>query len=155
MSSHYSDKFTPIDEFGHQLFNDWDEEEWARFDRYMIECYRIYLQKGLMEMPTVNLQYRKLLDDISIEMFNFFEGVEVGVFHLTKDLYDKYLEAYPEKRKFTMQNKVTGSFKKYGEFKGYEVKSAKSGGITKVGLFENVNDKYDNYNTYIEDEDPF
>lgn len=155
MSSHYSDKFTPIDDFGHQLFNDWDETEWARFDRYMIECYRIYLKMGLIEMPTVNLKYRKLLDEVSIELFTFFDGVEVGEFHLTKDLYDRFLDAYPEKRKFMTQNKVTGSFKKYGEFKGYEIKSAKSGSVTKIGMFEKTDIEFDNFNNDIEDEDPF
>jgi hypothetical protein len=150
MSSHYSDKYTPIDEFGHQLFNDWDDEEWARFDRYMIECYRIYLKLGLIDMPTVNLQYRKLLDDISIELFNFFEGIEIGTYHFTKNLFDRFLEMYPEKRKFTTQNKVTSSFKKYGEFKGYEVKSAKSGGITKVALI-----KHEEENIDINEDEPF
>lgn len=155
MSSHYSDKFTPIDDFGHQLFNDWDETEWARFDRYMIECYRIYLKMGLIEMPTVNLQYRKLLDEVSIELFTFFDGVQVNEYYYTKDLYDNFLDQYPEKRKFMTQNKVTGSFRKYGQFKGFEVKSSKSGSVTKIGMFEKTDIEFDNFNNSIEDEDPF
>lgn len=46
---HYSKSFTPEDEFGHTLFNDWDEKEWNKFDNYMIHCLQVYLQKGLVQ----------------------------------------------------------------------------------------------------------
>jgi hypothetical protein len=29
------------------LFEDWDEQEWARFDHYMINCLNYYLENGL------------------------------------------------------------------------------------------------------------
>ena len=31
-SDYYGPDHTPKDEFGRRLFDDWDEEEWARFD---------------------------------------------------------------------------------------------------------------------------
>ena len=27
MSSYFNDKYTPVQEFGHQLFNDWNKDE--------------------------------------------------------------------------------------------------------------------------------
>ena len=61
MSSYFSDKYTPIDEFGRELFNDWDDEEWSRFDNYMIECIRIYLENGLIKWRQLILNTEKLL----------------------------------------------------------------------------------------------
>jgi hypothetical protein len=46
---HYNKSFTPEEEFGHTLFNDWDEEEWNKFDNYMVHCLQVYLKKGLVE----------------------------------------------------------------------------------------------------------
>lgn len=34
----YSPSLTPVDRFHHSLFDEWDEEEWNRFDNLMIFC---------------------------------------------------------------------------------------------------------------------
>lgn len=47
LKNHYSDTFTPLDEFGHRLFDDWDETEWGRFFSFMIECVKIYFKEGI------------------------------------------------------------------------------------------------------------
>ena len=55
----YSKDYTPYNEFGRMLFDDWDEDEWCRFDNYMIQCLQLYLNKGLLESDFVNLKERK------------------------------------------------------------------------------------------------
>jgi hypothetical protein len=75
MSQYFSDKYTPMMEFGHELFNDWAQDEWARFDNYMIQCIQIYLKNGLIDMPTINLEFRKVMDDIGKEMYQFFRNI--------------------------------------------------------------------------------
>jgi hypothetical protein len=134
MSSYFNDEYTPKDEFKHELFNDWNDEEWARFDAYMMECIRIYMQSGLMEMPLKNLGIRKLLDNIGQEMYEFFDNLEINVNLSIKDLYDKYLEIYPEKKNRVSQNSITKSIKKYAGFKEYECIISRPGGITHVLL---------------------
>jgi hypothetical protein len=37
-SSYFNVRYTPADEFGRQLFDDWDDDEWHVFDNYMIQC---------------------------------------------------------------------------------------------------------------------
>jgi hypothetical protein len=56
----YSKEFTPFVEFGRMLFNDWDEEEWCKFDNYMINNLKSYLSTGLIKSTFVNLKVRKL-----------------------------------------------------------------------------------------------
>lgn len=45
-SDYYNLNYSPFDDFGHQLFNDWDDEQWVLFDNLMIEA-NFYYQKSL------------------------------------------------------------------------------------------------------------
>lgn len=59
-TDHYGTDHTPTDDFGHRLFNDWDDREWARFDNTMISCIQEYLRDGLVEYERENVEYRRL-----------------------------------------------------------------------------------------------
>jgi hypothetical protein len=137
MSTFFSDKFTPIDLFGHELFNDWDNEEWARFDCYMIECLRIYLDLGLLEMPTVNLEFKKVINEITQELYNFFEGLNRNEYYTTKALYEEFIAQYPEKRNYITQNKMTINISRYCKYLNFELDKVTSGGITKIKIITN------------------
>ena len=132
MSSYFSDKHSPIQEFGHELFNDWNDEEWARFDNYMMECITIYLKNGLIKMPTVNLAYRKLITQIGNEMINFCDSLERNEYYKTKELFDKFIIMYPERRNFVTQNKITANIKYYCKFNKLNCLNPTTGGISKI-----------------------
>jgi hypothetical protein len=134
MSSYFNDKYTPMMEFGHELFNEWSEEEWSRFDNYMIECIKIYLENGLIEMPLLNLDYRKLLDEIGQEMLNFFNGLTRNKDYLIKEVYNRMLEDFPElKKRNISQNLMTKRLRKYCDYYKLDMTSSYNGG---VGVFE-------------------
>lgn len=46
---YFSPQHTPLDEYGHLIFDDWDQDEWNRFYNYMFWCVRYYLEFGVME----------------------------------------------------------------------------------------------------------
>jgi hypothetical protein len=56
----YSKEFTPLIEFGRLLFSDWDTDEWCRFDNYMINNLKSYMNTGLVKSTFVNLKVRRL-----------------------------------------------------------------------------------------------
>lgn len=133
MSSYFNDKYTPIMEFGHELFNEWSDDEWANFDNYMMECISIYLREGLLDMPLKNLDYRKLIDQIGNEMNIFFDGLNKNEYLNIKMTYDNLMDNFPELRKRNIsQNLMTRNLKKYCEFNKYIFETAYSGGIGKM-----------------------
>lgn len=71
MSDHFKVSHTPKDEFGHQLFLDWDEQEWQRFDVFMVNCISLYLQNGLMKGKWVNLDNRKFAGKTDMDFFEW------------------------------------------------------------------------------------
>jgi hypothetical protein len=71
MSDHFGINHTPKDEFGHQLFLDWRQEEWARFDAFMILCIELYLGRGLVQAKWVNLDNRKFAGKTDMDFFEW------------------------------------------------------------------------------------
>jgi hypothetical protein len=72
-AQHYTKTNTPQDEFGRLLFDDWTDEDWDKFDRFMIGCAQVYLSQGLIEAQHVNLEYKKLVASTSQEFVEWME----------------------------------------------------------------------------------
>jgi hypothetical protein len=138
MSSYFNDNYTPIMEFGHELFNEWTDDEWAAFDNYMMNCISIYLENGLIDMPLKNLDYRKLLDKIGNEMNIFFGGLYKNEYINIKKTYDDLLDSFPELRKKNVsQTLMTRNLNKYCQFHELEFETAYSGGVGKMIIKDN------------------
>jgi len=97
-SSYFNDKKTPEDEFGHLLFNDWNSDEWEKFDNFMIRCVKYYLQNGLVEYNKVNLDHRKLINDTNTDFIEFMDSKEwTGKTRYYKtELKDLFFEEYTD-----------------------------------------------------------
>ena len=67
-SDHYNTQHKPIDDFGHMLFDDWEEDEWNTFDNFMLECLQLYLDEGIISFAPLNLSTRKLIDSTSSDL---------------------------------------------------------------------------------------
>ena len=78
-SSHYDAEYTPIIEFGHRFFDDWDEKEWLRFDNLMIYCIHYFLKHGLVDYKKINVEARKLNELTDQTFYEFMkQNVEVN-----------------------------------------------------------------------------
>lgn len=114
LHQYYTKTFTPLDDFGRMMFGEWDDDEWCRFDNYMVSCLQSYLKTGLIESEFVNLKIRQLSAETShdfIEWCGFVDGQEddspmaSGMRHYKNDLYDDFISEYPDyapKAKFTI-----------------------------------------------------
>lgn len=131
MSGHFSYRHTPLDEFGHMLFSDWNREEWLRFDNYMVNCEQYYLTNGLVKHDFNNLESRKFIKETS---FEFYEWTSEGNLRLNERLdksiyFQTFTEEYTDLKKWLTQRKFTKWLELYGKFKGFEVTEGKSGSL--------------------------
>jgi len=125
MSDHFGYHWTPLDEFKHMLFDDWDENEWSRFDSFMINCCQYYLKNGLVSHDFTNLDVRKFIKDTS---FEFYEWSKEDHLPLKTRLYkddqhriftDEYTDYHKlSKKKFTNWLLVYADFYKYKVMEG-------------------------------------
>ena len=81
-SQHYSKNYTPEDEFGHYLFTDWSEDEWNKFDSYMITNLQMYLKHGLRTSKFKNLEERRFIAQTHHDFYEW-----------AKDPQNKYTQA--------------------------------------------------------------
>jgi len=100
---HYKKDFTPFDEFKRRLFQDWDDVEWGKYDKYMVENLRSYLETGLVKSKFKNLIERKFIAETSFDFYEWItqEGQEYALptgRHLAAIAYNRFVEECPDYR---------------------------------------------------------
>jgi hypothetical protein len=75
VSTYFKNFLTPKEEFGHQLFDDWDEEEWTKFDNFMVSTLQFYLRKGLIEPKSINIDFNRLKIETSVDFIDFMDNL--------------------------------------------------------------------------------
>jgi len=70
-SSHYNSNYSPEDEFNKRFFDEWNDDEWARFDNYMINCLQFYLKNGLVKQSMTTILDKKFKTETSNDWYNF------------------------------------------------------------------------------------
>ena len=114
-SNYFSDSYTPVNEYGHNFFSDWDSSEWNRFYFFMANCVLYYLTNGVVEYERVNIAEKKTKSAIGESLFEFFDNYIVEDKYFTaKFLLDELTEGYNEE---ITPTKLTQSLKKYADFK--------------------------------------
>lgn len=67
----YTKEFTPVDEFGKRLFDEWSDEDWCSFDNYMIDNLKRFLSTGLIEAFSSNTAVKRLAADTCHEFIEW------------------------------------------------------------------------------------
>lgn len=129
LSSYFSVNHTPLDEFGKMLFEDWDDEEWARFDHYMINCLQYYLENGLVKSEPKNLKLRKFINNTSQEFYDFIEdgNIKLNERIIKAEIYELFKTENPE-LKWLNKRLFAKWLKDYALFKDYEYESGNTNG---------------------------
>lgn len=127
LSSYFGAHRTPFDEFGKMLFDDWDSEEWRRFDSFMIAAVQFYLTNGLVAHQFNNLDVRKFIKETSNE-FNEWandENLPKGMRIDKAEAYDHFVSEYPDFSKLS-RKRFAQWIEAYGNKLGERVTSGKS-----------------------------
>ncbi len=107
LQSTFSDKYTPLDRFGHRFFDDWDSDEWSRFDNFMIHCLELYLQSGLIVPNNINLLRKRLIQDTHRDFVQWMgimaEENKIPVKITKDDLKKQFVTMFPDHEKKTLE----------------------------------------------------
>lgn len=83
-SNYFSKTYTPFNEFGHDLFQGWDNKQWNLFDNFMIECVFTYFKSrqcgwsfreglGVVQPPLKSVDRKKYKMMIPIPFYEWAE----------------------------------------------------------------------------------
>ena len=134
LSTFFNSGHTPIDFFKHYLFNDWDIEEWSRFDCYVMECIKKYLNNGLMDYESISLPFKKFEIEITKELYECLQSINSGDWTASDEFYSFYVSSVSKKWDAKTKHLVTKYIKKYCDFHGYEYEESKANGIKKFKI---------------------
>jgi hypothetical protein len=86
---------TPRDFFGHNLFDEWDEDEWNRFYNLMFACVDMYLRGGVKEVANSEKLKRKHIrlsfGEEALEWFQEYSGNGCAEWKPFKELYNNFM----------------------------------------------------------------
>jgi len=128
VSAHYSESYTPQDEFKCLFFIGWDDLEWSRFFMYMMKCAQVYLAKGLVPPQPINLKKNKLINSTSMEFVSFIQinAIQTSKWYCKSRILDLFHKDFENRKDITM-NKMTKWFKEYAKQEQLTYRDRKSG----------------------------
>lgn len=132
-SNWYNDTNRPVDEFGHMLFADWDDEQWNLFDNFMAECvlcyfksmYEVWYRKGqgAVQPPMEHIRLRQYKQRMGEAFYqwaeNYFDPTGVHLNHsikrveMQKDFFDNCKDNYTTSTNFKRKLVEYCNFKHY------------------------------------------
>jgi hypothetical protein len=122
IAQYYGKNLSPFDEFGKQLFDDWEDSEFLKFDNYMVRCLQSFLKLGLVAQNAKNIKLRKFIAETSMEFLEWVgEKENVGRnCRLEKKLYyDKFVDEYQDFKKWLTRKKFNIWIQKYCSYMSY------------------------------------
>jgi hypothetical protein len=141
MSSFFGAHYSPLDHFGHMLFDDWSTDEWQKFDSFMLYCLQYYLKNGLVKFNLKNLENRKLINETSGEFLEWMNdnNVSHNERYSKSDMFEKFLNEYKDFKKWLSQKRFTIWLQKYSDFYGYKYIDGTSNGFRWFTIESNLN----------------
>lgn len=113
-SGDYREQRLPLDEFGKNLFQNFDEEEWNEFFNFAALCVKAYMQYGKVEPPMQELMantYRNKLGPNFINWANFYfseDNQTIDSFIHKRMMFDTYkMEVTADINANTFKDKVS------------------------------------------------
>lgn len=122
-AQYYGKDITPISEFNRQLFDDWELSDFNKFDNYMVECLQKYLNNGLIEQNAKNIHLRKFIAETSMEFFDWIndrQNLTLNVRHDKIEVYNRFVEDYPDFKKWLQRKTFSVWIKKYSSYRSFE-----------------------------------
>lgn len=132
IAQYYGKNLTPDEEFGKQLFDEWEETEFNAFDNYMVHCLQMYLSNGLVHQNAKNIKLRKFIAETCMEFHEWASdsnNLPVNE-RLEKQVYfNSFVNEYKDFQKWLTRKKFNIWIQKYASFMNYEYTSGNSNGI--------------------------
>ncbi len=157
LNPYFGPKLTVREKFGHEFFEDWNNNQWHDFYLFIIFCISFYLKHGIVNPPRINLDERLLIIEVGIELIEFLDEKFKGkAKHHKKELFKEFITGgYTEARYKPTLRSFTVRLKKYLEYKGLIYRETPSNTKAFIEIiteedsinFTTINDVDTNYRT--------
>jgi hypothetical protein len=144
IAQYYGKNLTPYDEFGRQLFDDWEVDEFKKFDNYMVYCLQCYLKNGLINQNAKNLKMRKFIAESCMEFYEWVSDCEncpTGIRNDKQQYFNKFTDEYQDFKKWLTRKKFNIWVQKYCNFVNKEYTEGNSNGLRWFMIGEEIEEQ--------------
>lgn len=155
IAQYYSESFKPDQEFGRLMFNEWELEDWNKFDNYLIQCGQLFLQKGLIELKTINIEEKRVTLDTSHSFIEFMDDYNLTGRIPKQQMFDDFIAKNPKYAKVSWfdRTKLQTWVKLYCDYKRINVLLEGYDTTKTVRCFRfDLNDKIMNSDKYLSEQ---
>lgn len=133
-SNYFNNTRHPVDVFGHQFFEDWDEKQWNLFYSLMIECVYLYFTsmqnewhrpgQGVVPPPMHDIMQRTLRQQMSESLYQWAEvyfdktGFVLNSRKQRGEMWGNFKDHFPDMRSGITPSNFKTRLKYYCQFKG-------------------------------------
>ncbi len=126
VASYFNAAHTPRDEFGHELFDEWDESEWMLFDNLLLRCTQRYLAGGVRKAAPINLNRRKLIQKTAEEFAEFMDAeITPGTWYGRRSLWNQFRELSGFDDKSCSLRRFNAWLKDYAHYSDFELEEVR------------------------------
>jgi len=153
IAQYYGSDLTPDQEFGKQLFDEWELIDFQKFDNYMVYCLQLYLKSGLVNQNAKNIKLRKFIAETNMDFYEWiidFENFPINLRNDKSQYFNAFVNDNKDFEKWLKRNRFNIWVQKYATYKGYKFEQGSSNGLKWFGLFEK---DFDNSNNDTDDID--
>lgn len=127
VANYFDDEITPLKTYGKLFFEEWNDDEWNKFDCFMLNCVQKFLLNGLIEADPLN-RIAKLENSTSSEFVKFIVAnpIEEDVWIEKKDCLSIFINDFPNLQ-YTSSNQMTRWIKEYAKVNNLEYKERHPG----------------------------
>lgn len=121
VSQFYGKNKTPFDEFGRELFSDWNSQDFQKFDNYMVYCLQLYLNEGLISQESANIKKRKFIAETSMEFYEWITDQDNFFLYVKNDKqskFNQFTSDYKDFQKWLTRKKFAIWVQKYASYIG-------------------------------------
>lgn len=132
IAQYYGKKLTPADEFGRELFDEWELIDFQKFDNYMVECLQKYLKDGLVKQNAKNIKLRRFIAETSMEFYEWiqdFENFPLNKRNDKRTYFENFIEEYQDFKKWLQRKRFIIWVQKYASFIDAEYKQGNTNGL--------------------------
>jgi hypothetical protein len=126
-SNFYDNKRNPVNIHGTEFFDEWNDEEWNKFDTFIVKCVQKYLGAGQLKKAKMsNYAINKLGDDMGI-FLNWAKKLKLNTKMDRKELYSEICVEYSKYGTNIGKKIFHDALKSYATWNGWQYNAHKNG----------------------------
>ncbi len=123
-SDFYSEHHKPIDDFGVNFFQEWDNEQWNLAYNLAATSLQLYLKYGLVKAPLHRLELRNLRQEMGEAFLEWADEYYSNLSNINSriprhEIVEDFLNRVPTAKRYYTPNNFKKKLKAYARFRGY------------------------------------